>query len=89
MICQNTRSGYITKEEMLEIIGKCPEFSGDKVGTEEKREKNEDGWNDEDEDSDDNVKVGYWPSYLDKNLDGHKFGPGKNIFAVINLKDAI
>jgi len=24
------KSGYITKEEMLEIIGKCPEFSGDK-----------------------------------------------------------
>ena len=25
------RSGYITKEEMLTIVGNCPEFDGDKV----------------------------------------------------------
>ena len=43
----NTRSGYITKEEMLEIIGKCPEFSGDKVKCHRQ-------WQSEDNDDDPN-----------------------------------
>ena len=34
-IFKNARSGYITKDEMLDIIGNCPEFSGDKVGRDE------------------------------------------------------